>query len=29
MNHEDIPLSDNFYQNPLEYMQVYVRGLNN
>jgi hypothetical protein len=29
MNSEDIPLTDAFYQNPHEYMQNYVRNLNN
>jgi hypothetical protein len=29
MNHEDQPLNEGFYQNPLEYMQNYVRNLNN
>ena len=26
---EDIPLTDAFYENPLDYMQAYVRNLNN
>jgi hypothetical protein len=29
MNQEDQPLTDTFYQNPLEYMQNHVRNLNN
>lgn len=29
MNSEDQPLTDVFYQNPLEYMQNHVRSLNN
>jgi hypothetical protein len=29
MNSEDIPLTDSFCQNPHEYMQNYVRNLNN
>ena len=29
MNHEDIPLTDAFYLNPHEYMQNFVRNLNN
>jgi hypothetical protein len=29
MNNEDIPLTDAFFENPLEYMQTYVRNLNN
>ena len=29
MNSEDHPLSDAFYDNPLEYMQNHVRNLNN
>lgn len=29
MNQEDIPLSEAFYDNPLDYMQNYVRNLNN
>lgn len=29
MNPDDIPLADAFHDNPLEYMQHYVRNLNN
>ena len=29
MNGEDIPLTETFYENPLEFMQTYVRNLNN
>lgn len=29
MNPDDIPLTDAFHENPLEYMQHYVRNLNN
>ena len=26
---EDPPLNEAFYENPLEYMQAYIRNLNN
>jgi len=29
MNQDDIPLTNAFYENPLDYMQNYVRNLNN
>ena len=29
MNHEDLPLTETFDENPLDFMQNYVRNLNN